>query len=367
MKKLIILIISFLLCGCSHDMNKKEIDEVNLIHVLGIDYFEGEYTLNAIYSTGGRADQVGKSSPGTEEIAKGMGKTAYEAYEDLKFKNKKSVSIAHTGYMLIGEEAAKQGLDLCLDFLSRDETVKMEALIYITKGVKAADFFSQGQDNKQLIHEDLEAISQKQQELITRNDNTLVNLLNDMRQSYSSVLVPYLLAENKNFVIEGYAVFDKLKLKDYLDNETSNGVNFVKGIIRRYPIYLKDQVSLLLSYSDTKLKSKLVNKNIVITIHVDFETMMKEVTTKEDIFTREELSKLTEEQNQFIQKTIEKSVNYSTSSGLDILQIARLVENQHVKEWKDLEADWSKSIFKVKYEYEFNSKIAKSFILGNER
>lgn len=362
-----IILIPILFGGCTHDMNRKEIDEINFIHVMGIDYKDGEYTVSALYSSSGGADpESGGGGPGTEEITEGKGKTPYQALEDIRLKNKKSISVANTGYFLIGDEAAKSGIKECLDFLSRDETIKMEALIYVIQNSSALDFLNQGLQNKQTIHEDLKAVEQKQLELITRNDNTLVNILNEMRQKYSSVLIPYLVSEAKSFLIKGYAVFDELKLKDYLDTDTSSGVNFIKNIIRVYPIYLDDHVGLSLSYSKTKLKSKLEGSRVRITVKVDFETMIKEITSKDEVFTREGLARLTGAQNDYIRKILEKAANYSSTTGLDILQIARLVENEHVAEWKKLEQGWKESISDIEYEYVIQSKIAKSFILGDE-
>jgi hypothetical protein len=65
-----------------------------------------------------------------------------------------------------------------------------------------------------------------------------------MQQKNSSVLIPYLLSEEKSFIIEGYAVFNQLKLNDYLDKDTSSGVNFIRNIVRSYPIYIKDRADL---------------------------------------------------------------------------------------------------------------------------
>jgi spore germination protein KC len=367
MKKLLILLIPILLCGCTHDMNREEIDEINLVLVMGIDYLDGEFTLSALYNTGGGADPEKGAGSGAEDVAKGTGKTAYEALEDLKLKDKKAITLAQTGSFLIGEEAAKQGIDQSLDFLSRDETIKMEALIYIIKDMSAADFIREGIDNKQTIHTDLEAIKQKQQEILTRNDNTLVNILNDMKQTYSSVLIPYLIISESGYLINGYAVFDNLNLRDYLDQETSNGVNFIRNIMRSYPIYLDNEVGLYVSYTKTKLKADLKNNGITVTIKVDFETMIKEVITKENIFTQEELLRLTKAQNEYIKTILEKPVNYSIESGLDILHLARLVENQNLADWKGIEGDWDNKISSIKYEYDLRSQITKSFILGNER
>ena len=357
-----LLIIAFLLCGCTNDMSRKEIDEVNLIRVLAIDYDQNEYVLTSLFSPSGGADP--ESGEASEETTKGFGKTPYEAYEDLKAKAKKAVSLGHTGYFLIGDAAAENGIDICFDFISRDETVKMDALFYITKDSNALDFIEKGIENKQKIHEDLEAIKQKQEEFVTRNDNTLVNLLNEMKQTYSSVLIPYLIPDESSFLTPGYAVFDQMKLRDYLDEETSAGVNFIKNIIRNYPIYLEDQVGLLVSHSNTKLDSKLDNENIVITIKVDYETMIKEVNTPDSIFTGDRIQELTKKQNQFLYEVINLAVNYSKATGLDIFQIARMVEKQNMKEWRNLESNWVEIISDIEYQYKFNSRITKSFILG---
>ncbi len=352
--------------GCTHDMSRKEIDEIDLVLVLAIDYDNGEYTVSGLYSTGGGADPEKGTGTGTEEVAKGTGKSAYEALEDLKLKNKKSISLAQAGSFLIGEGAAKQGLGRSLDFLSRDETIKMEALIYITKGKKAADFLGEGIENKQTIHEDLEAMKQKQQEILTRNDNTMVNILNDMKQTDSCVLVPYLIADKSGYLIDGYAVFDQLVLRDYLDHETSDGVNFIRNIMRSYPIYLGDEVSLYISYTNTKLKTELENQQVTVKITVSFESMLKEVLTPDNVFTAEELTKLTQEQNNYIRSIIEKPVKYSVDNGLDILNLARLVENQNFVQWKSIKDTWADEISDIEYQYKVQSRISKSFLLGED-
>jgi spore germination protein KC len=130
---------------------------------------------------------------------------------------------------------------------------------------------------------------------------------------------------------------------------------------------LDNEVGLYVSYTKTKLKADLKNNGITVTIKVDFETMIKEVITKENIFTQEELLRLTKAQNEYIKTILEKPVNYSIESGLDILHLARLVENQNLADWKGIEGDWDNKISSIKYEYDLRSQITKSFILGNER
>lgn len=365
MKKLVLILFAFLLSGCSHDMNRREIDEINFVHVMGIDYSNGEYTLTAIYSSSQGADPEGGG--GDEESSQGRGASPFEAFQDLRLKNKKSLSIANTGCFIIGDSAAKKGIDTCVDFLSRDETVKMEALLFICKDVKASDFINDSMDRGQVVHEDLEAVEQKQKELVTRNDNTLVNILNDIENEMTSLLIPYLIAEENAFLLKGYAVFEKLILVDYLDMNTSSGVNFLKNIIRAYPIYLDDGIGLSVTYSKSKLRSNIENNQIEVEIHLDFETMVKEINSSENIFDFKTLEELTEKQNDYILDIVRKATNYSIETGRDILQLSRLIQNQHSKGWEKYEEDWNSRVSEVQYSFLVNSKVSKSFILRSGR
>ena len=362
--KLIILFLCLcLLWGCSNDMNRREIDEINFIHVMGIDYSSNEYTLTAVYSLGQGADSE-KGDAGKEEISQGKGATPYEAFQNLILKNKKTVSIANTGYFLIGDRAARHGIDRCLDFLSRDETVKMESLLFVTKDTDAADFINQSLENQQVIHEDLEAVEQKQRELVTRNDNTFVNIINETENNMTGVLIPYLVSENNTFLLQGYAVFYRNELVDYLDMETSSGINFLKDIIRAFPIYL-DDVGLSVTRSKCKLKTDIYESQITVKVNLEFETAVKEIFTNKNIFTGDELERLTHMQNAYILDIIKKAVNYSAQNKQDILQISRLIKTRYAKKWRDYEENWSDILAEIQYEYEIKSKISKSFILGN--
>jgi len=171
-------------------------------------------------------------------------------------------------------------------------------------------------------------------------------------------------ADESGYKIEGYAVFNNYILKDYLDSETSDGVNFFRNLVRTYTIPLENKAGLEITYSKTRIKANLKEKAITIKVKLDFESMIKEVLTDTDIFTPQELRKLTEEQNKYIKSILEKPVKYSKENGLDILNLARVVENQNVSSWKDIEDSWDELISQINYSYEIKSKITKAFMLG---
>lgn len=167
----------------------------------------------------------------------------------------------------------------------------------------------------------------------------------------TSLLIPYLIAEENAFLLKGYAVFDKLILVDYLDMNTSSGVNFLKNIIRAYPIYLDDGIGLSVTYSKSKLRSNIENNQIEVEIHLDFETMVKEINSSENIFDFKTLEELTEKQNDYILDIVRKATNYSIETGRDILQLSRLIQNQHSKGWEKYEEDWNSRVSEVQYSF----------------
>lgn len=361
-----VLLFALFLQGCSYDMNRREIDELDMVLVLGIDYKDGQYKLTALYSPGSGTGSEGgeEKGGGSEELASGSGISAFLALQDLKERNKKALTLAQTGTFLIGEEAARKGLWPCIDFLQRDESIKMESLIFITKGMSAEDFIKLGQENKKTVHEDLEAIKQKQLELLTRNDNTMVNILNDCKQTLSCVMIPYMIADDSGYRTEGYAVFNNYVLKDYLDKETSDGVNFFRNLVRSHDIFIENRAGLLITNTKTVIKADLNRFDINIKVKVDFESMIREVLTDTNIFSTQELARLTDEQNLYIKRILEKPVKYSKDNGLDILNLARVVENQNVAGWKDIEGSWNELISNINYSYEIKSKVSKAFMLG---
>jgi spore germination protein KC len=115
------------------------------------------------------------------------------------------------------------------------------------------------------------------------------------------------------------------------------------------------------------MKTKLENNEIKVVVHLNFETMVKEINTDDYIFSAEALKSLTDKQNKYIIEIMKKATNYSIHTGRDILQIARLIQNQHTKKWSYYEEDWNSTISKIQYEFDVNSQITKSFILSNKK
>lgn len=333
-------------------MKRTEIEEVDIIRVLGIDIVENQYVLTGLINKNGGVD---KSTSGIEIIS-AQGNTAYEAYENLVIKNKKVITLAHTSYFILGDQAAKKGMETAMNFLVHDETIKMNSQIFVLKDLTVVELLEETKKKEMFFHEDLEALSQKQLERFRRNPNTLIQVLSKLENTYSSVLVPYLIWKDEYLYIDGYGIFEDKKLYDYLNYEVSMGIDFLQNNIRSYPIYIENNIGLELNNSKLKIKSDIREDQIFITISVNFETDIKEMIGTNNLMNTSQLKDLTSKQNEYIRNILEGALQYSKTTKLDVIGIARLLEIQHPSQWKEIRTDWKNQLGKIEYYFLIDSK-----------
>lgn len=109
MKKVCCFWIATLICivlvGCSRDFNKKDMNQIDMIRLVGLDYDGGEFIITAMYGIGGTDTIV-------DEIRtiEGRGSDIFTAFENLRSKNSKSISLSYTGFYMVGEGLAENGV-----------------------------------------------------------------------------------------------------------------------------------------------------------------------------------------------------------------------------------------------------------------
>lgn len=356
-----ILLFAGLLSGCSDDINRKEIDEVDIVQIVAIDYQQEQFQLGVLYTENGSNDES------TAVIIKAEGKSIFEAYENLKKKNKRSITLAHTNYFMVGDEAAKYGLKDCLDYFSRDETIKMDSGVIIVKEHPAFWLLEYAKEKELKIFENLNAINQKQIETLTESDNTIAHFLNKIEEKGSTMLVPYYVVEEDSVYSEGYGFCEDAKLVEYLDEDTSLGIDFIRNRVRTCPIYLKGSVGLSVADTKTTLNTKIQNGKLLITVQMNFETTIREVLDSQNQSEADMLQNLTNQQNEYMKRIMQKAIDYAQTKGKDVLGIKELIRSQHPSEWETVDSNWKQYLKTIRFEFQIHSKVVKSFLMDNER
>lgn len=342
-------------------MERTEINDVDILLVIGVDKVDEGYQVTGLYNKNGGVDQA----TGGTKLIDGTGSSFYEAYQDLVRKNLKSVSIAHTTYFVFGEDVAKEGILPCLDYVERDQTVKMNAMIYILRDTTANKLLQKSINAKTQIQEDLTAISDKQVDNLKVVDNTLLRVSQRLEEGYGTLLVPYLVSEGDYLYINGYGIFEEDRLVGYLDGEQSMALDLLRNRLRTYPIYLNGQIALEITESQTAKEVSIVNGGLRTAMHISFESDIKEVTTTDHLYEDYYIQQLEELQNQYIANKVDELIEIAETYNIDLFGVADKFRSTYSRDWETISSNWNYYFRNIIYQYDIQSQTAQSYVVAS--
>ena len=350
----------FVLYLCFYNMERNEIGDVDIIRAIGIDEADGVYTISGIYSEFGGTD----ASAGGLKMISGKGDSIYEAYQDMKLRNQRDITIAHTSFYLLSDSTARAGLESALDFIVRDHSTKISASVYIYETGNVEKYMEDSINKEEAIHESLASIHQKQQTRLTKMDNSLNLIISKMYDKYSSILIPYITNDGEHAVMNGYAVFLNDHLISYLDYDISVGVDLLRNRLRKCPIILENNIGIEVTKYHVSKQADIVNGDIQVTFEVDFESDIRQVPTKDEVFEEYYLTYLNKQQNDYIVGVVNKTVVYMMENRVDLVGISNTIESDLIKEWETIQGNWNYYFKKINYKYDVVSRIGKNYVLS---
>lgn len=342
-------------------MERTEINDVDLLLVVGIDKEAEGYHVSAIYNKDGGTDDA----TGGAQVIDGRGATFYEAYQDLVQKNLKSVSIAHTTFFIFGEGAAKSGMSQCLDYIEREQTVKMDAIVYLLKDMSVYDFMQKTIEDETQFSEELNAINEKQLDEKKVVDNTIGKVTEKLEDNTQNLFVPYLVSDEDYLYLNGYGVIKDDSLVAFLDREQSMTLDFLRNRLRTYPIYLSDGIGLEITDSNVAREVQLVNGALTVRLNINFESDIKEVTTEDSVYEDYYVQQLIYLQNEYMSEQIANLLKVSEEYKFDVVEIGKLIRNTYINDWNSISSDWNYYLSNISYQYSITSQTAQSYVVAS--
>ena len=123
------------LCACGSRFglysNISEVERLQLVKTMGVDLAAGGVTVSA---------DAGDAEEGEPVLYLVQAATMAEAARRLE-KNamKYDANISHTEHVIIGEEAARQGIGEFLDYVARTMQMRLDTCLFIARGVSAEE------------------------------------------------------------------------------------------------------------------------------------------------------------------------------------------------------------------------------------
>jgi len=358
----------------------QELKTFDFIISSGIDIINNNYKskdFSISYISSKESDYENNKSNEDKNLFNIKSNTFYKTIEKIQSLTNKSLNDSHLEYILIGEETAKENLNLFVDYFSKSSSVRLDVYVFITKDMKSEDFIKNILTSKIDVDSRLDGLINNKTYL---SSNFIIKKnIKDIMQIFSSEnktgLIPVLSLEenpikeiktgtgtnidnnNKNtFGFYGLGIIKNEKLIDYISYNLVRAYIILKENLKMTDIEITGKNNNLYVFgvknSNNKISFEFDKSNILekVVFDIVIETQLDERITlnKENI----SLNKLNELQADKIKKEIEEIIKLSKKTDTDFLEINKILSVQHPYKWEKIKNNWQ-NIFKD-IEYEIN-------------
>lgn len=223
-----LLALCLLCAGCTGELtfgDFREIDQLVLAETLGVDRTGKLFTVSL--SAAGEEDSL---------LLKNSAVTLSRALREMQnYTAKKYVYYGHTGNLLLGESAAGEDFQRCVEFVERDGELRMDTRLFIVRGstAEAAVTASGGS-----VEDQLESLSRDMELMGESRAGSCAEAAEALAERGCTLVAAVTLTEPENVVAgekkqlllsAGYAVVSGGVLAGWLDTNLSRGANLLMG------------------------------------------------------------------------------------------------------------------------------------------
>lgn len=332
MKKIILIFIILLTCGC----NYRELDKIAITVGCGLEKVDGGYKITAqIADTQKQGNSNSSSSPVRFKNYSYSAKTIHEAARGILTKLPKKAYTNHMQILIIDEEILKDGLDDIIDFWFREIELRNDFYVFVSKdsptdvlGVLTQVYPINSIGIRNLIENNFKYLG-----------GTVLTTFDDLASSYISaskeIILPSIRVIGKDgdkkdnlessipealISLDHTAYFKNNKLIGYLDKNDTIIYNLVKDSLDTTIISYECSSNKFITYEIIDSKSKIsVNKNMpIIDIDINVKGNLTSIMCDYDIINDDGIKKIEKEASLDLKKRIDSLFNFSKETNSDI-------------------------------------------------
>ncbi|WP_342532521.1 Ger(x)C family spore germination protein [Lysinibacillus sp. FSL K6-0057] len=358
---ILLLVVIFLLGGC---WNKRELNELAIVTAVGIDKSDelveiSVQIVNPSQVTSNKASSI--QVPVFTYHAKG--KTLFDAIRKLTTLTPRKPYYAHAQIIIVGEEMAKEGMNSILDLFQRDPEGRSEFNIIVSHEATALEILS--------ILTPLEDIpaskmfkSLKVSEAVWGTTESVI--LDDLVQSLGSIdnsaVLPSIqiygdadagayssniekIESPAQLKYGGLAIFKNYKLIGYLSEQESRDYNFLNNNIKStFEIIAcpeQGKISTEIINSSTKVTGHFKNGIPSISIKLDIEQNVAELSCPLDLTKSKTIDALNKETSRQIKERLEHTLQtIQQTYQADLLKFSDVLHREDYQAWNRIKKSW---------------------------
>lgn len=355
-----------------------QINDVEFIRAVGIDKApEGKIRFTIATQRIVTGGERGGSEQKLSEIMYSEGRTGFEAARNFWAYSEKRPFFGHLEYILIGEEAAKDGILKHLDFFTRDPEDRLNLNVFVVKGTDAGEMVRQGNTRDKFVFDRLEGIKEHYWGLSMINRVDLMEIMYILDTEYLSLYIPCVKLTEKtensdghnegmDIALEGFAIFEGDRLAGYLEREMARGLSFLRNMAKSGVLNVRarngSMVALELISSNRKMKPELMDGELRVAIEIDLKCNIAEIQSSEGVFDHESLRYLEEQSNQLIMDEVMKVIEFAREKRLDCFAAGDAVMHKYPCKWEDyLEKNWRDIFSEIDFEVTVRTNVSRTY------
>lgn len=352
------------LTGC---WNYREIENLGIVSGLAIDKGKQGFKYHITFEV---YDFAGSTAKGNAKpkLLESEGNTIFDAVKNMNEKSDKKLFFSDCKTVVISNEIAAEGITPLLDWFERDAQPRISLNLTISKGKTATEILKIGTTTSEIISNKISNMIEKGSAYVGKIPNTkFYQTYNILNGQGSSLVLPAIQTVDsttgKTLELSDTAIFKKDKLIDFLSDDESKFLFFVTNNIKGGILLVdmgpeKDNVSLEISQSQTKITPVILNNNITMKIDIKTIAVMGEEDAsggKSSENAIEDVQKIAEKQlTENVRGLVEKAQKKYDS---DILGFGTTIYNCNQTYWKKAKPNWNKLFSSLKFSITAKVKI----------
>ncbi len=385
----ILCLLLVLASGC---WSRRELNELAIVTGIGIDKIDNQYMLSLQVLNMGQAGSEapgggggGSSLPVTTQYIKAD--SVFEGIRRLTTQLPRKLYFAHIRVLVFGEALAREGLRDILDLFVRDHEIRPDFYLIVTKGVEAREVMSQvvpiEQSPATALLKSLE-ISERNwaptiaitlDEFITdlmkvgkEGVMTGLQLKGDSRKGQTDANLKSVHPPS-SFRFSSIGVFKDDKLVGWLNEDEGRGFSYITNRVDAtamdIPCGSGGRATVEMIRNQSKLTGSAARGEPVVTVEVNAEGNIGDMSCKEDLSKPETIYALERSAERKIERCIRQAVHKARQAGRsDIFGFGEAIHRYDPRNWKRMEGGWNRYFMRVKVETRIDVKLRRTGKVG---
>lgn len=348
MKKILLILTCFLLCGC---YDYRELKDIAIITGIGVDYENGEYEVTLEILT-----PAPKEMGDTEKtrLVSSSGKTFSDAFKNTYKELGKEPNFSQLQMMFISESTAKEkGLQEIFDDLFRSSRVNNNFYLAISNDCKSYDILDNKQKNDTASNYILSLLKSNNESSFIISNNQFDFLIGKIESKGKDIYLPSVSLDEDHFKISDIAIFSDYKMVTYINKDYSAILSLLTNKIDN-TIYYSDGINSI-DIKNNKFKYDVKDDKVII--NLDLNATIKSIDSKYSLRNQETFKELESLFNDKIKKQTENMIDELLFVNSDVLSVGNMYYKKNPKNYYN---DYFKNI---DYEISINLNINKFGIL----